>query len=123
MIVLARPLCSIRATGYRLNASPLRSVGRRMSVNNEQPATIGKDGAKFRWRRLIPLIVLACVSLAVFAMGWHRQLSFGNLLRHHDELRSFIAAHEAGALAAYVALYIAAGALSVPVGAYITLAG
>jgi uncharacterized membrane protein YdjX (TVP38/TMEM64 family) len=96
---------------------------RHMTVNNEQPASIGKDGAKFRWRRLIPLVVLACVSLAVFAMGWHRQLSFGNLLRHHDELRSLIAAHEAGALAAYVALYIAAVALSLPVGAYISMAG
>ena len=94
-----------------------------MIVKNEQPTSIRSDARKFRWRRIIPLIVVACISLAVVAMGWHRQLSFGNLLRHHEELRSFIAAHEAGALAAYVAFYIAAVALSLPVGAYISMAG
>ena len=56
-------------------------------------------------------------------MGWHRQLSFETLARHDDALRDFIATHEMSALAAYMALYIAAVALSIPVGVFLTVTG
>jgi len=69
------------------------------------------------------VIVVLAASAMVFAMGWHRQLSFETLVRHHEALRTFIAAHEAAAVAAYVALYIAAVALSIPVGFYLTVTG
>jgi uncharacterized membrane protein YdjX (TVP38/TMEM64 family) len=77
----------------------------------------------FRVRRLAPLAVIALIALAIVLTGWHRQLSFETLARHHAALREFIAAHEVSALAAYVALYIAVVALSLPVGVYLTLAG
>jgi uncharacterized membrane protein YdjX (TVP38/TMEM64 family) len=93
-----------------------------MIAASEPPVGTGKAG-KPRWRRLLPLIVIACISGGIIAMGWHRQISFESFLRHHDELRRFIAAHEAAALAAYVAFYIAVVALSLPVGAYLTIAG
>ena len=86
-------------------------------------AAAGAGHAKFPLRRLVPLIVVVAASAVVFAMGWHRQLSFESLVRHHEALRAFIAAHEVSAIAAYVALYIAAAALSIPVGVYLTLAG
>ena len=77
--------------------------------------------SKFPLRRLVPLIIVVAASAAVFAMGWQRQLSFEWLVRHHEALRAFIAAHEVSALVAYVALYIAAAALSIPVGVFLTM--
>ena len=68
-------------------------------------------------------MVIACISGGIIVIGWHQQISFESFLRHHDELRRLIAAHEGAALAAYVALYIVVAALSLPVGAYLTVAG
>jgi uncharacterized membrane protein YdjX (TVP38/TMEM64 family) len=81
------------------------------------------DCPAFSRRRLIPLAVVIAASLAIAAMGWHRQLSFETLVRHHEALRDFIAQNTAGAVIAYVALYIAVVALSVPAGLYLTVIG
>jgi uncharacterized membrane protein YdjX (TVP38/TMEM64 family) len=94
-------------------------------TDENDPSCVAAAGgsSKFPLRRLVPLIVVLAASAMVFAMGWHRQLSFETLVRHHEALRTFIAAHEAAAVAAYVALYIAAVALSIPVGFYLTVTG
>src|SRR5260221_1968645 len=92
-----------------------------MTAGND-PSSASKSG-RFPLRRLVPLIVIVAASVAVFAMGWHRQLSFETLARHHDALRDFITTHELSALAAYVALYIAAVPVSLPVGAFLTVTG
>ena len=94
-------------------------------TDENDPSCVAAAGgsSKFPLRRLVPLIVVLAASAMVFAMGWHRQLSFETLVRHHEALRTFIAAHEAAAVAAYVALYIAAVALSLPVGFYLTVTG
>jgi uncharacterized membrane protein YdjX (TVP38/TMEM64 family) len=84
-------------------------------------AAAGAGHSKLPLRRLVPLIVVVAASAVVFAMGWQRQLSFESLVRHHEALRAFIAVHEVSAVAAYVALYIAAAALSVPVGVFLTV--
>ena len=69
-------------------------------------STAGAACPKFSLRRLVPLVVIVVISVGVVAMGWHRQLSFETLARHHEALRDFIATHEASAVAAYVvALY------------------
>src|SRR6266481_6108446 len=93
-----------------------------MTANND-PSSAGAGRAKFSRRRLVLLVVVVVASGVVIAMGWHRQLSFETLARHYEALREFIAAHEVSAVAAYVALYIAAVALSIPVGVYLTMAG
>ncbi len=93
-----------------------------MTANND-PSSAGAGRAKFPRRRLVPLVVVVVVSGVVIAMGWQRQLSFETLARHYEALREFIAAHEVSAVAAYVALYIVAVALSVPVGVYLTVTG
>jgi len=93
-----------------------------MTPNND-PSPAGAARAKFSPRRLVPLIVIAVAAGVVIAMGWQRQLSFETLARHYEALRAFIAAHEVSAIAAYVALYIVAVALSIPVGVYLTVTG
>ena len=81
------------------------------------------DNPQFSLRRVCPLVLVVVVSAVIFAMGWHRQLSFETIAHHHEGLRDFIALHEASAVAAYVALYIVLVALSVPVGFYFTVIG
>jgi len=87
------------------------------------PAAASAGQSKFPLRRFVPLVIVVAASALVLAMGWQRQLSFGSLVRHYEALHAFVAAHEVSAVAAYVALYIAAAALSIPVGVYLTLAG
>ena len=94
-----------------------------MTPNADPSSTGAAAGSKFSLRRLVPLVAVVAVSAGVIAMGWHRQLSFETLARHHEALRDFIAMHEVSAVAGYVALYIAAAALSVPVGFYLTVIG
>jgi uncharacterized membrane protein YdjX (TVP38/TMEM64 family) len=95
-----------------------------MTANNDpSSAAAGAGSAKFSLRRLVPLLVVIVASAVVFATGWQRQLSFETLVRHHEALREFIATHELAAVAAYVALYIAVVALSIPVGFYLTVTG
>lgn len=91
--------------------------------NDPPPPTAGTGSCQFSLRRLVPLLVVAAISIGVVALGGHRQLSFETLARHHEALRNFIAMHEVAAVAAYVALYITAVALSLPVGLYLTLIG
>src|SRR6266446_4599498 len=69
----------------------------------DDPSPAGAARAKFSPRRLVPLIVIAVAAGVVIAMGWQRQLSFETLARHYEALRTFIAAHEVSALAAFVA--------------------
>ncbi len=94
-----------------------------MSVDNQPASTVRNSGRKISLRRLAPLIAVGVVSVVIIAMGWHREISFETLARHHDALRNFVAAHHAGALAGYIALYTAAVGLSLPVGAYLTVIG
>jgi uncharacterized membrane protein YdjX (TVP38/TMEM64 family) len=82
-----------------------------------------KIGPQVRLWRLAPLGAVALISLLLFATGWHRQLSFETLARHDEALRAFIAGHLPVALLAYVALYAALVALSLPVGTFLTLVG
>jgi uncharacterized membrane protein YdjX (TVP38/TMEM64 family) len=92
-----------------------------MTTAKDEPPTLGSTS--FPLRRLIPLAVIAAISALVLAMGWHRQLSFETLARHHAVLRDFIDAHVLAAVAVYVMLYAGAVTLSLPVGLVFTLTG
>src|SRR5687767_5616583 len=74
-------------------------------------------------RRWLPLVAIVLVMALVFVMGWHRQLSFETLARHHGAIQGFILDHRAAAVAVYIAIYIAVVALSLPGGLVLTLTG
>ena len=80
-------------------------------------------GREARLLRFLPLLVLAAAIAAFFASGLGRYLSFAALAEHREWLLGWVA--RAGLLAplAYIALYIAVAALSVPGGLFLTLAG
>src|SRR5256885_14761413 len=86
--------------------------------NDPASPTEGADTPKVSLRRACPLVLVVVVSGVVVAMGWHRQLSFETLARHHEALGDFIALHEVSAVGAYIPLYIPLGAPSMPVGVY-----
>jgi len=95
-----------------------------MTAPNGPPSpAAGAACPRLSLRRLAPLIVVIVVSVGVIAFGWHRQISFEQVARHHEALSAFIAMHELQAVAAYIAVYIVAAALSIPAGFYLTVIG
>lgn len=74
-------------------------------------------------RRLVPLAAIVLLAVVVYAMGWHRQLSLETLVRHRAALDDFVNMHYAAALAVFIAVYVAAVALSIPGALFLTIAG
>jgi uncharacterized membrane protein YdjX (TVP38/TMEM64 family) len=74
-------------------------------------------------RRWLPLALLLAALLAVYASGLHRHLSLATLQTQRDTLQAFVAAHPLTAPLAYVLVYAAAVALSLPGALFLTLAG
>lgn len=83
----------------------------------------GAQGVTPWLKRLWPLMALIAATALVFAMGWHRYLSLEALAENRETLRAYIDANMLLSLAAFVALYAAVVALSLPGGAVLTLAG
>ena len=98
------------------NASPDPQSGADTASTSAAKPTAG-------WRRWAPLIVIAALMALVFAMGWHKYLSFKTIGLNYEALQGFITQNLAIALLIYAALYIAVVALSLPGGLIMTLAG
>jgi uncharacterized membrane protein YdjX (TVP38/TMEM64 family) len=87
------------------------------------PATNAPEREGGGLKRLLPLVALAAIMALGYAMGWHKYLSFKTIGVNYDFLKSYIDQHFVLALAAFMAIYIAAVALSAPGGLILTLAG
>ena len=74
-------------------------------------------------RRYAPLLILAVIAAAILASGVGRQLSLDAMQHNETALRGFVARHRLLAIAAYVALYAVATAVSLPGALVLTLAG
>jgi uncharacterized membrane protein YdjX (TVP38/TMEM64 family) len=87
-------------------------------------ATHGAAHGGHSWlRRLAPVAVVVLVMTLVFAMGWHRFLSLETLVRHRAAIEGFVAARYGLAVATFVAIYVAAVALSIPGATILTIIG
>ena len=91
-----------------------------MDSRQRQGETPDTTSAVARW---LPLTLLVLVMLTAYLMGWHRYLSFKTVGLNYEALRAFIDSHVLLALLVYMAIYIAAVALSAPGGLVMTLAG
>ena len=71
------------------------------------------------------LFLLAVVLLAAIAYGasGHGEITLGALVRHREAIGAFVVGHRPIAVLAYIALYIAAVALSVPGAWFLTVCG
>jgi uncharacterized membrane protein YdjX (TVP38/TMEM64 family) len=76
--------------------------------------------AKRRW---IPLAVIVCLMIVVYAFGLHEQLSLQSIAAHREELRQFITDNWALALLIYAMVYVIAVALSFPAAGFLTVIG
>jgi uncharacterized membrane protein YdjX (TVP38/TMEM64 family) len=74
-------------------------------------------------RRLVPLLILVALAGLAVAQGWHRYLTLATLAKRHEMLQAFVAANHVWAVAAFVGLYAAVVALSLPGGAILTVTG
>jgi len=75
------------------------------------------------WRRWAPLIAIVLLMGLVFAMGWHRYLTFQTIGTNYDMLKAFIGANLVAALLIYILVYMAVVALSLPGGLVMTVTG
>ena len=86
-----------------------------------------KQAGAVAWaKRLWPLLLLLAAMALVFAMGWHRYLTLQELVERREALRTSIAGHTLLAILAilaFMAIYAATVALSLPGAAVLTLAG
>jgi uncharacterized membrane protein YdjX (TVP38/TMEM64 family) len=76
-----------------------------------------------RLRRFAPLVLIALAMAVVFATGAHRQVSLETLVRHRMAIDAFIDAHMVVAVAAFMACYVLAVALSMPGALFLTISG
>jgi uncharacterized membrane protein YdjX (TVP38/TMEM64 family) len=75
------------------------------------------------WRRWLPLAVLAAAAVAAWSSGLGDCLSFETLRTHREALKAAVADNFALAALAYVLVYAAAIAVSIPGGVILTVAG
>ncbi|MCX8102672.1 MAG: TVP38/TMEM64 family protein [Geminicoccaceae bacterium] len=76
-----------------------------------------------RWRRLVPLALLLSALALVWASGAHELLSLETLRRHRLVLLELVATRPFWSAVAFVLLYVATTALSIPGAVVLTLAG
>src|SRR5262249_18866052 len=119
---------------FRLEAAPGHGIsyilsnavqGRPKTMHLDQGSVTHRAAhAGHSWpRRLAPVAAVVLVMALVFAMGWHRYLSLETLVRHRAAIDSFVAARCPLAVATFIAVYVAAVALSIPGAAILTITG
>lgn len=75
------------------------------------------------FRRWLPLVALLALAGAGYGLGLHRYLTLETLTANRGLLHGWVNGHLALALAAYVLLYIAVVALSIPGATVMSIAG
>jgi uncharacterized membrane protein YdjX (TVP38/TMEM64 family) len=91
-----------------------------MNTREREVNTPEQPSALTRW---LPIMILVGLMATGYAMGWHKYLTFKTIGVNYEALQTFISNNFVLALAAYMAIYIAAVALSAPGGLVMTLAG
>lgn len=74
-------------------------------------------------KRWAPVAVLLAVMALVYAMGWHKYLSFKTIGLNYESLKTAVADNLLVSALVYAAAYVAVVALSLPGGLIMTLAG
>ncbi len=81
------------------------------------------SGGSSLLKRILPLVMLACVGALIVSQGWHKYLTLEQIAENRDLLKGYIEANALFALLAYVGIYIVVIALSLPGGVFLTLTG
>ena len=89
-----------------------------LSETNNQPAD-----AKHWIRKWAPLVILACLGLITYVMGWHEQVTLSNLIINRAAMHEYVANNFWFSASAYLGLYALATALFFPAASLFTIAG
>jgi uncharacterized membrane protein YdjX (TVP38/TMEM64 family) len=73
--------------------------------------------------RFGPPIAIAALTVLALAMGWHRQITLENVVAARERFHTMLGEHPVFSLLAYVGIYIAMVALSLPGGLILTATG
>ena len=96
---------------------------RQPATERPEQASQAVNGQRPSLKRLLPLAVIVILAATVFAMGWHRALSLETLVGHRSAIAAFVERHTVLAVAAFIGLYIAVVAMSLPGGTILTISG
>jgi uncharacterized membrane protein YdjX (TVP38/TMEM64 family) len=108
--------------GDTLGADFHRKI-RTLDIHSPGPDRVTVSPAKpWAWR-LVPLIVLVAGLAGFFALGLERYVTFDTLAQHRASLLAWVDGHPTLAPLAYVAVYIAVIACSLPGGTVLTVSG
>ncbi len=75
------------------------------------------------WKRFIPILIIIALMLLGYFSGAYRALQFETLRYHHAELTEHVNDHPIQTPFLFIAVYIAATALSIPGGLLLSLIG
>jgi len=75
------------------------------------------------FRRLLPLIAIVILAVLAYLTVGKGMISLESLVRHRAAIDEFVTSHKVLAVLAYVALYAAAVALSLPGATFLTVSG
>jgi uncharacterized membrane protein YdjX (TVP38/TMEM64 family) len=93
----------------------------KMTKNTQDPVI--EQTKKSLVRRLVPVAVIVSIAIGFFAFGLDEYVSFEVIRENHAELKAFVGANLLLAALAYVALYAAIVAASVPGALVMTITG
>ena len=92
-------------------------------VGNSQNSSTPKGAQNSGRSRMWPLVALGALAAFVYLMGWHRYLSFEQLVTHREALTRTVADHFWLSLALFTLVYAVVVSLSLPVGSFFTILG
>lgn len=78
---------------------------------------------KQMFKKYLPIVVIIILMVAAWLSGVQEQVSLANFQTHKLELINFVAAHAVMAAVIFMAVYVAAVALSLPIATLLTLMG
>jgi uncharacterized membrane protein YdjX (TVP38/TMEM64 family) len=84
---------------------------------------LGQAPASLQWRRALPPVIILSAMAAGYLLGLHRHLSLQSVSENREAIAAFTAHNWALALLAFVAVYVAAVALSLPGAVALTVLG
>ena len=89
-----------------------------LTETNSQPGN-----AKHWIKKWAPLVILACLGLIAYAMGWHENVTLSNLIINRAAMHEYVNNNFWVSASAYLGLYTIATALLFPAASLLTIAG
>jgi uncharacterized membrane protein YdjX (TVP38/TMEM64 family) len=74
-------------------------------------------------RRFLPLLAIVALLVLALSQGWHRYLSWPVVAEFHGQAAAYVAARPVQAACAYVVIYLASVAASIPGAVVLTVTG